>query len=97
MQTVRARITMLSMNASCVGTGPDSEPLVFVGRTAGHVVPARGPLDFGWDPIFQPEGYSTTYAEMDKATKNTISHRYRALDKLRSHLLAQCEAHASGA
>lgn len=69
---------------------------MFVGRTPGHVVPARGPLDFGWDPIFQPEGYSQTYAEMDKGTKNTISHRYRALDKLRSHLLAQCEAHAAG-
>lgn len=26
----------------------------------GHIVPARGPLDFGWDPIFQPDGFDQT-------------------------------------
>eukprot|EP00887_Chlorella_sp_A99_P005129 scaffold25.g5129.t1 len=55
--------------------GPEFEPVVFVGRTAGRVVPARGPPEFGWDPIFQPDGFQETYAEMDKAVKNTISHR----------------------
>ncbi len=29
---------------------------MFAGRTQGRVVPARGPSDFGWDPIFEPEG-----------------------------------------
>jgi hypothetical protein len=38
-------------------------------------VPARGPADFGWDPVFLPDGFDTTYAEMDKDIKNTISHR----------------------
>lgn len=33
------------------------EPELFVGRTEGKIVPARGPLNFGWDPIFEPEGY----------------------------------------
>lgn len=51
------------------------EPVVFAGRTEGRVVPARGPTDFGWDPVFEPQGFDTTYAEMDKAIKNTISHR----------------------
>ena len=68
--------------------GPEYEPMVFVGKTPGKIVPARGPPDFGWDPIFMPDGYDVTYAEMDKATKNTISHRYRALDALRTYLLA---------
>lgn len=69
-------------------TGPDSEPEVFVGRTHGKIVPARGDNNFGWDPIFQPdEGNGHTYAEMDKDLKNKISHRYRALDKLRTYLL----------
>lgn len=67
--------------------GPEVEPVVFVGRTEGKIVEARGPTAFGWDPIFQPDGFDETYAEMDSAVKNTISHRYRALDALRSHLL----------
>mmetsp|Transcript_50734 Transcript_50734/g.94499 ORF Transcript_50734/g.94499 Transcript_50734/m.94499 type:complete len:98 (-) Transcript_50734:457-750(-) len=40
------------------------------------------------DPIFEPDGFNATYAEMEKATKNTISHRYKALDKLRDFLLS---------
>lgn len=66
-----------------------SDPIVFVGRTQGTIVPPRGPTDFGWDPVFQPDGFDETYAELSKDIKNTISHRYRALDKLREFLLAQ--------
>lgn len=66
-----------------------SDPLVFVGRTPGTIVPPRGATDFGWDPVFQPDGFDQTYAELSKDIKNTISHRYRALDKLRDFLLAQ--------
>jgi hypothetical protein len=51
------------------------EPRAFVGRTEGRVVPARGGGTFGWDPIFQPDGFDVTFAEMDKQLKNTISHR----------------------
>ena len=46
-----------------------------MGRTHGLIVPARGDLEFGWDPIFQPDGFDLTFAEMDKEVKNTISHR----------------------
>ena len=63
------------------------QPVTFVGRTEGCIVPARGPLDFGWDPVFQPSGYTQSYAEMDKALKNTISHRYRSLELVKSHFL----------
>ena len=68
--------------------GPGAEPRVFVGRTEGEIVPPRGATDFGWDPVFQPAGMAETYAEMDAAVKNGISHRYRALDKLRAFLTA---------
>lgn len=67
--------------------GPEYEPVVFVGRTEGRIVQARGPTNFGWDPIFQPDGFDETYAEMDASIKNTISHRYRALDALRDYVL----------
>ena len=59
---------------------------MFTGRTPGRIVPARGPTDFGWDPVFQPDGFEETYAEMPKAVKNKISHRYRSLTELRTYL-----------
>ncbi|KAL0944166.1 HAM1 family protein [Colletotrichum truncatum] len=60
--------------------GPGNEPVLFQGRTRGNIVPPRGPADFGWDAIFEYNGQ--TYAEMDKAAKNAISHRGLALKKL---------------
>ncbi|OWO99882.1 inosine triphosphate pyrophosphatase [Marssonina coronariae] len=60
--------------------GPGHEPIIFQGRTDGNIVPARGPKNFGWDPIFEYKGQ--TYAEMERAEKNKISHRFKALEKL---------------
>jgi inosine triphosphate pyrophosphatase len=45
----------------------------------------RGTREFGWDPIFLPNGYDKTYAEMPKELKNKISHRSKALEMLKSH------------
>jgi len=73
--------------------GPGRPVRLFDGRTHGKIVGARGPPDFGWDPVFQPdEGQGLTYAEMEKVDKNLISHRYRALDQLRDWLLENHEA-----
>ncbi|KAG0473348.1 hypothetical protein HPP92_015205 [Vanilla planifolia] len=68
--------------------GPNEEPLTFVGKTLGKIVPPRGPNDFGWDPVFQPNGYELTYAEMPKEEKNKISHRSKALAMVKSHFAA---------
>jgi inosine triphosphate pyrophosphatase len=65
----------------------NSEVILFQGITHGKIVAPRGKLDFGWDPIFQPDGYEETYGELSKETKNTISHRFRALDKLRDYFV----------
>jgi len=79
-------------DATCTfafAAGPGAEPVLFEGRTPGRIVPARGDNQFGWDPVFQPdEGGGRTYAEMEKAAKNAISHRYRALAGMRAALLA---------
>ncbi|XP_072295372.1 inosine triphosphate pyrophosphatase [Eucyclogobius newberryi] len=65
--------------------GKGKEVQLFRGITEGHIVEPRGSRDFGWDPCFQPEGYEKTYAELPKAVKNTISHRYRALAAMSDH------------
>ncbi|KAG7665865.1 HAM1 [[Candida] subhashii] len=69
--------------------GPGEEVKLFQGITEGNIVRSRGPTNFGWDSLFEPKGFKETYAEMDKSVKNTISHRYRALDKVRDFLLSQ--------
>jgi inosine triphosphate pyrophosphatase len=66
---------------------PNEEPIIFVGRCPGRIVDApRSAPDnlhpFGFDPIFQPDGFDLTYAELPSATKNSISHRGRALQLL---------------
>ncbi|XP_009891206.1 PREDICTED: inosine triphosphate pyrophosphatase [Charadrius vociferus] len=69
-------------------TGNPEEPVkLFKGQTHGLIVEPRGPRDFGWDPCFQPDGYNQTYAELPKAVKNSISHRYRALSELSAFFL----------
>lgn len=69
--------------------GPGVEPVLFEGRTEGNIVSPRGPRDFGWDPVFEPTGYSQTYAEMPKDLKNEISHRSRALKLVLEFLKSQ--------
>jgi XTP/dITP diphosphohydrolase len=59
---------------------PDGHDEVFEGVMPGQLVwPIRGAGGFGYDPMFQPDGYDITCGEMDKAEKNKISHRGRAL------------------
>ena len=75
--------------AKCVfaySEGPDSEPVAFVGLTKGTIVAPRGSTHFGWDPIFQPEGFLQTYAELDNGVKDKISHRHKAVRKLEEYL-----------
>lgn len=72
--------------------GPNEPVVVFDGQTRGKIVPPRGALDFGWDPIFEPhEGKGKTYAEMTKDEKNAISHRSRSLAKLCEYLVDNAE------
>lgn len=59
---------------------PDGHDEVFEGVMPGQLIwPIRGAHGFGYDPMFQPDGYNITCAEMDPAQKHQISHRGRAL------------------
>ncbi|WP_128255053.1 RdgB/HAM1 family non-canonical purine NTP pyrophosphatase [Falsirhodobacter deserti] len=70
-------------NATLVLAWPDGHDEVFVGRLEGQVVwPMRGAQGHGYDPIFQPDGFDTTLAEMSAEKKNEISHRADAFRKL---------------
>lgn len=59
----------------------------FEGIVNGTIIrERRGGEGFGYDPIFQPEGYNETFAELGNDIKNTISHRARAVAKLAEYL-----------
>ena len=62
---------------------PDGHDEMFTGVMPGQIVwPMRGDQGHGYDPIFQPNGFSTTFGEMDRWQKNQISHRADAFRKL---------------
>lgn len=67
---------------------PDGHDEVFPGEIAGQVVwPMRGDQGHGYDPIFQPDGYTQTFGEMDRREKNALSHRADAFTKFVANCL----------
>lgn len=59
--------------------GPGNEEHVFEGRCLGRLqLQPRGGAGFGYDPLFVPDGYDVSFAELGDDVKNTISHRARA-------------------
>ena len=68
----------------------DGNQHVFNGTVEGTIRKEKsGAQGFGYDPIFQPEGYELTFAEMDSAEKGRISHRGRAIKALADFLKQQ--------
>ncbi len=60
----------------------DGQEHTFEGICKGEIISEeKGTAGFGYDPVFQPEGYQTTFAEFDASEKNKISHRGRAVQK----------------
>lgn len=67
----------------CVARWPDGRELVAEGVLEGSIADApRGSQGFGYDPLFVPAGETRTFAEMDDAEKNAVSHRGRAVRAL---------------
>ncbi len=65
-------------------------PHLFEGVCEGRIGFApRGPGGFGYDPLFIPTGYEQTFAELGETVKDRLSHRARALEKLRSFFFSK--------
>jgi len=67
---------------------PDGESLVARGECHGHIIDAPvGENGFGYDPLFVPDGFQRTFAQLSPEEKNEISHRAKALVELEKLLL----------
>lgn len=65
----------------------DGKPYLFEGIIKGKIIEEkRGEAGFGYDPIFVPDGYNKTFAELGNDIKNRISHRALAINKLSEFL-----------
>nr|WP_048063099.1 XTP/dITP diphosphatase [Caldivirga maquilingensis] len=72
---------------SVVGLCINNEVKLFTGIVKGRLSEEpRGSSGFGYDPVFIPEGYDLTFAEMGEDLKNKLSHRSRAFNNLATYL-----------
>ena len=67
---------------------PNGECHLFEGRVDGQIAreKMRGEGGFGYDPLFVPDGYECSFAQMSHEDKNKISHRGRAMQKFREYI-----------
>lgn len=66
---------------------PDGQYKVFAGQVDGKIAFHKmGTGGFGYDPLFVPEGFTNSFAQMSQEEKNKISHRGRAVEKLKDFL-----------
>lgn len=66
---------------------PDGKKIVARGECPGHIIyEEKGNGGFGYDPLFVPQGFTKTYAELTAEEKNKVSHRAKALIELKKKL-----------
>ncbi len=76
----------------------DGREFISEGCLEGHIARRpKGTAGFGYDPVFVPDGYDQTLAELGREIKNKISHRKRALEELKKQLSKRSSLKLSGA
>jgi XTP/dITP diphosphohydrolase len=76
-----------SASPVCYADEAELSTELFQGICEGHIVlEPRGGGGFGYDPLFVPSGYDKTFGELPEAVKNQLSHRAKALEKLKARL-----------
>ena len=96
MQRVRDELTKTDLNdmsahfiCALALVWPNGDEICVEGRVDGQIIwPPCGAFGFGYDAIFQPEGHSQSFGEMDPATKHAMSHRADAFAQLISQVFA---------
>jgi XTP/dITP diphosphohydrolase len=79
---------------AAVAVFPDGKELVAIGEMHGHLLDApRGENGFGYDPIFVPQGFEISTAQMTAAEKDAISHRGKALNELAHQISEDISKH----
>lgn len=70
-----------------IGFHDEKKAHIFIGEVSGSISnEIRGENGFGWDPVFVPDGFKETFAEMNPKVKDKISHRGKALEKFHDFL-----------
>ena len=88
MSNVKDRTARFRTVISLIINGVEHQ---FEGRVEGRIATEKhGTEGFGYDPIFIPEGYDKSFAELGEEVKNQISHRARAVKKLAEYLSSSC-------
>ena len=88
MSNVKQRTARFRTLISLIINGVEHQ---FEGRVEGRIATEKhGKEGFGYDPIFIPEGYDKSFAELGEEVKNQISHRARAVKKLAGYLSSSC-------
>jgi XTP/dITP diphosphohydrolase len=83
LNAMRGKTNRKAAFRTVIALNLDGKSYTFEGRCDGQIVESqRGTDGFGYDPIFMPDGFNQTFAEMSHEEKNAISHRGRATKKL---------------
>jgi XTP/dITP diphosphohydrolase len=93
MRRFRGRSSREARFVCCIAFAtPEGERRTFTGYARGSIgLSQRGFNGFGYDPVFYPEGYDRTFAEMTAIEKDRLSHRGKAMKKLVTYLMKKAE------